>query len=123
MNRRSYMFFVGLFAVSCFVMAQTDTTNIVSIENSEPRPISSYGGKNVIEEYSLQSPRISKRFDNKKLFDHAFIEAGMGLNSMMGRNVDGYLTKPSASANVSFGDWVTPEHGWRLTGAATRRCT
>lgn len=111
------MVFVGLFAVSCFVMAQNDTTNIVSIENSEPRPISSYGGKNVIEEYSLQSPRISKRFDNKKLFDHAFIEAGMGLNSMMGRNVDGYLTKPSASANISFGDWITPEHGWRLTGA------
>ena len=96
MNRRSYMVFVGLFAVSCFVMAQNDTTNIVSIENSEPRPISSYGGKNVIEEYSLQSPRISKRFDNKKLFDHAFIEAGMGLNSMLGRNVDGYFTKPSA---------------------------
>ena len=83
----------------------------------EPRPISSYGGKNVIEDYTLQSPRISKRFDKKKLFDHAFVEGGLGANTMMGRNVSGHLTKLSPSLFGSFGDWITPEHGWRATGS------
>lgn len=83
----------------------------------EPRPISFYGGKNVIEDYTLQSPRISKRFDKKKLFDHAFVEGGLGANTMMGRNVSGHLTKLSPSLFGSVGDWITPEHGWRATGS------
>lgn len=97
----------------CF--AQTDSTSTDDIVNQEPRAISSYGGKNVIEEYTLQSPMVSKRFDNKKFLDHAFVEGGMGANSMMGRWVDGYFTKVSPSIFGSVGDWVTPEHGWRAT--------
>ncbi len=83
----------------------------------EPRPVSSYGGKSAIQEYTLQSPRISKRFGSKKLFDHAFVEGGVGANTMMGYHVDGYLTKVSPSVFGSVGDWLTPEHGWRATGS------
>ena len=108
---------VGVQVVSAQTEVASDSVSNNDITNQEPRPISSYGGKNVIEEYTLQKPRISKRFETKRFFDHAFVEGGVGANSMLGRYVSGYFTKLSPSVFGSVGDWITPEHGWRATGS------
>ena len=63
-------------------------------------------------DYMLQKPPVAKHFDNKKFGDHIFFEAGLGLNARPSR--DKRITDPGAQANVAFGDWVTPNHGWRF---------
>lgn len=59
--------------------------------------------------YMLQRPRVAKQYADKKLFDHLFVDAGAGVNVM------GY-SHPEAGTfgQVNLGDWITPEHGWRL---------
>lgn len=64
-------------------------------------------------EYMLQKPRVSKRFDHKKFGDHLFLEMGVGINTVAVR-VDNIKIGPQVE--VKIGDWITPEHGWRLGG-------
>ena len=72
-------------------------------------------------EYMLQRPPVAKHFDNKKFGDHIFFEAGLGFNARPGGEKG--ITNPGAQANVAFGDWVTPNHGWRVGArAATYKC-
>lgn len=62
----------------------------------------------------LQKPRVSKRFENKTWMDHAFLDGGIGLQFMGTRD----HIRPGVGMEASFGDWCTPEHGWRF-GAQT----
>ena len=63
-------------------------------------------------DYLLQKPPVAKHFDDKKFGDHIFFEAGLGLNARPSR--EKAITDPGVQANVAFGDWVTPTHGWRF---------
>lgn len=59
-------------------------------------------------EYMLQRPKVTKQFDNKHFGDHLFLETGAGFNAIT-RNLD-----PGVEAGFAVGDWMSPEHGWRL---------
>lgn len=68
-------------------------------------------------DHMLQRPRVTKQFDHKRPFDHLFIDAGAGPN-LLGRK----HPQIGAEGIFNIGDWITPEHGMRLsfTGGATR---
>ena len=59
--------------------------------------------------YMLQRPRVAKQYADKQLFDHLFVDAGAGVNIVGYNNPDA-----SAFGQINLGDWITPEHGWRL---------
>lgn len=61
-------------------------------------------------EYMLQKPRVSKRFDKKRFGDHLFLEMGLGINHIASH----HDKKIGPQIEVKIGDWVTPEHGWRV---------
>lgn len=63
-------------------------------------------------DHLLQKPPVAKRFDNKKFGDHLFFDIGLGVNARPSREKT--ITDPGIQANVAFGDWVTPTHGWRI---------
>lgn len=60
-------------------------------------------------DYMLQRPRVTKTYEHKKFGDHLFLEGGAGVNLLGSANL-----KPGVQLGWSFGDWVTPEHGWRV---------
>lgn len=60
-------------------------------------------------DYMLQRPRVTKTYDHKSFGDRLFLEAGAGVNVVGSRN-----PKPGVLVGGALGDWVTPEHGWRL---------
>ncbi len=63
-------------------------------------------------DHLLQRPRVSKRFEDKKFFDHFFIETSLGGNIVsMRRDLMGSI---SPNMGVAVGDWLTPEHGFRV---------
>lgn len=57
----------------------------------------------------LQQRTWTKHYENKAFGDHLFFEGGAGIN-MMG------VSGPELGAHTegAVGDWVTPEHGWRV---------
>ena len=59
--------------------------------------------------YMLQRPQVSKQYDNKRPFDHFFIDAGAGANAVGRRDFHAQL-----QGQVGVGDWITPAHGVRL---------
>lgn len=61
-------------------------------------------------DYLLQKPPVTKHFKNKKFGDHLFVEVEGGFNILC----NGYKQKPGYLSGISLGDWVTPEHGWRI---------
>lgn len=68
-------------------------------------------------DYTLQSKKlqVSKKFAEKKFLDHFFLEGGGGFNSSIVRFET--VGNPHASGGfwkIALGDWVTPEHGWRV---------
>lgn len=60
-------------------------------------------------DHLLQRPVKPKRFENKTFGDHLFLEGGIGTRFQVKRT-----PSPRFSGNIAFGDWVTPEHGWRF---------
>lgn len=63
--------------------------------------------------YMLQRPRVAKYYKHKRAFDHLFVDAGAGVNFMGSRHL-----KPGATGVVGIGDWISPEHGFRLNAEA-----
>lgn len=61
-------------------------------------------------DHMLQRPRVSKVFKHKKPFDHLFIDAGAGANFLGTRT----YSDAGLSAEIGIGDWITPEHGFRI---------
>lgn len=73
-------------------------------------------------DYMLQKPAVSKRFaDGKRFGDHLFLEAGAGAHVLFQRTNGYSANKPGASGRLHIGDWVTPEHGWRVGFYGGRR--
>jgi hypothetical protein len=61
-------------------------------------------------DHMLQRPRVSKMYKHKKAFDHFFIDGGLGVNFLGTRE----LPDVGPSAEIGFGDWISPEHGFRI---------
>lgn len=61
-------------------------------------------------DYMLQRPSVTKHFEGKKFGDHLFLDGGMGVNFMGTHSL-----KPGVTGAVNIGDWITPEHGMRLS--------
>lgn len=61
-------------------------------------------------DYMLQRPRVSKVYKHKRPMDHLFVDAGAGINLMGVRD----NTNVGAMGAVGIGDWITPEHGFRI---------
>ena len=66
-------------------------------------------------DYVLQRPRVTKRFKHKKFGDHLFVEGAAGITLVPQRVTRAETMPPSVIGNVSVGDWVSPEHGWRVS--------
>lgn len=67
-------------------------------------------------EYMLQRPAVAKKYKEKHFLDHFFLETGFGVNNTLRRNTTLYLDRGHFGFNgrVAFGDWITPEHGFRV---------
>lgn len=68
-------------------------------------------------DHVLQAPAVAKRYENKKVGDRFFLEIGAGVNNLFLRSsktkVDwGHI---GYEGNISLGDWITPEHGVRVS--------
>lgn len=59
--------------------------------------------------YMLQRPKVSKFYAHKRFMDHMFMDFGLGGNLLGRHNV-----KIGPMAELGLGDWVSPEHGWRI---------
>lgn len=59
-------------------------------------------------DHLLQRKKVTKTYEKKKFGDRLFLEGGGGLN-VLSRSLD-----PAPQVEGALGDWVTPEHGWRL---------
>lgn len=68
-------------------------------------------------DHVLQAPPVAKRYDNKKFGDRLFIEAGAGVDNLFLRSSKTYVDWGhfGYNGNISIGDWLTPEHGLRLS--------
>ena len=60
--------------------------------------------------YLLQRPRVAKKYKQKQAFDHLFLDAGAGFDIMGRRH-----PQLGFSSMLTVGDWLTPEHGVRLS--------
>lgn len=60
-------------------------------------------------DYMLQHPRVLKVYKHKRPFDHLFIDMGAGLNVMGTKKY-----KLGPTAEMGIGDWISPEHGFRV---------
>ena len=71
-------------------------------------------------DHLLQGPAVAKHYKDKKFGDHLFLEGGLNLvnNYSHGLGTKMGSIKPWAYAGI--GDWVTPHHGWRISGQAGR---
>lgn len=60
-------------------------------------------------DHMLQRPLTNKRFENKRIGDHLFLEGSMGTRFEI-------TNRPRMGLNgtVAVGDWITPEHGARI---------
>lgn len=61
-------------------------------------------------DYMLQRPPVTKHFETKKFGDHLFFDGGMGMNIM-----GSHTLNPGVTGTINVGDWITPEHGMRLS--------
>lgn len=64
-------------------------------------------------EHTLQRVPVTKHYEDKQFGDHLFLEGGLGTNSIL---TDTRI-RPGFRYEVSVGDWLTPEHGIRLTAS------
>ena len=66
-------------------------------------------------DYVLQYRQWSKKYNEKKIGDHLFLETGAGLNTTEGGTFKREGTgKFGAQAQIAIGDRITPEHGVRI---------
>lgn len=65
----------------------------------------------------LQQSAVAKHYSDKHFMDHFFLEASAGVNNTFRRNTTAYLDRSHFGQDlmVSFGDWLTPEHGFRVS--------
>ena len=94
MHNKSYKYrnvivALALIAVPCTAMAQVEGSALDKM---------------------LQRPRVSKIYKNKKAFDHLFVDGGLGINFLGTRN----WAHVGPSMEFGFGDWISPEHGFRF---------
>lgn len=86
-------------------------SNGVSAKMSKALNDTASTGFNALD-HVLQRPLGNPTFENKHFGDHFFVSAGGGLS------VDEQLYRkgfrPGITGEFSFGDWVTPVHGWRV---------
>lgn len=68
-------------------------------------------GMNALD-YTLQKPLGSPLFEDKTFGDHFFLSGGAGISIYNTKPSGGF--RPGVSGEISFGDWVTPVHGWRV---------
>ena len=66
------------------------------------------GGINALD-HLLQRPRVAKTYKDKKFMDHIFLDYGLGGNAIGRHGV-----KIGPMAEISLGDWISPEHGFRV---------
>lgn len=83
---------------------------VIVVRNSYAGPL---GDRSALDDM-MQKPRISKFYANKRAFDRFFLEGGGGLAAVMHRSLKDVVKSPALSLQTSLGDWITPEHGWRL---------
>ena len=65
--------------------------------------------------YLLQRPAVTKYYPNKKFGDHMFLEFGLGFNAYFTRSTAMKMYTPGSMGNIAVGDWITPEHGVRVS--------
>ena len=105
-----HLLILALFlSVSSLGMAQTDD------EEKEARKKGVSKLDRFATEFTLQRPRVTKRFKHKKFGDHLFVEGAGGITLVPQRVTRAETMPPSVIGNVSVGDWVSPEHGWRVS--------
>lgn len=101
-----------------FVCALALATTAATVGAQEPTVVHSEYGNAL--DHLLQRPAVAKRFAHKRFGDHLFVETGAGLQYATKYNFLGSdaLGRPGFSASLAFGDWLTPEHGWRASAEA-----
>lgn len=65
-------------------------------------------------EHLLQKRRIAKRFEHKRFSDRLFFEAAITPNIIPTKE----KARFSAMGHFAVGDWLTPEHAWRVSAGA-----
>ena len=60
-------------------------------------------------DHVLQKPLGNPVFEHKRFGDHFFMSGGAGFD------MAGLHARPGLRGELSFGDWATPVHGWRVT--------
>lgn len=68
-------------------------------------------GMNALD-YVLQRPLGNSSFEHKRFGDKFFITAGGGISTYNQKPSNGF--RPGFRGELSFGDWITPVHGWRI---------
>lgn len=73
-------------------------------------------------DHLLQRRTIAKKYEDKSFMDHLFLEVGAGVNTtLVGKNKVPGLETPGVQVGGALGDWVTPNHGWRINANASTR--
>lgn len=83
-------------------------------DNSRKQPEQAAKLEGSALDYMLQGPRVTKRYERKVFGDRLFLEGGAGFTTMPNRADKLKTSKPGILGDVAIGDWVSPEHGWRL---------
>ena len=99
---RTRLLFLLTFCFGLTALAQTDSVEVVN-------PL----GGNAMD-YVLQKRQISKKFENRRMMDHAFVEIGGGISEVIPRQKVRDAAKPGPLVSFGFGNWITPMHGWRF---------
>lgn len=60
-------------------------------------------------DYIIQKPSFTKHYEDKGFGKHLYMDIGGGVKTTGRRDF-----KTGGSAQMRLGDWVTPEHGWRV---------
>lgn len=99
---------------SLSVSAQVEQEAVVVEEIVKETPAETQEGFNALK-YTLQKPNHNQYFRRKLFGDHYFVSIEGGGGIFM--DPDKLFSSPTVDYRfgVSFGDWVTPVHGWRLS--------
>lgn len=74
------------------------------------------GESALTDEYLFGKDSYSKFYPTKKFLDRAMLDLGAGINFATARDGIGRRSMGTQSEfRIGLSDWVTPEHGWRIT--------
>lgn len=93
------------------VMTALTGTNQAAARMSKALNDTASVGMNALD-YTLQKPLGSPLFEDKTFGDHFFLSGGAGISTYNDKPSGGF--RPGLSGEISFGDWITPVHGWRV---------